>query len=201
MLGGRKNWLAPAFDSGGEACSAWTTRCVLATILVCASSASRAQLVVPPTVRLAPPWNAQHVFEPVLYPRLWWDTDNLMSKPPEDASVTPPEDLPVRIRQQPGYEPVGIRVGSWMLDPSLTTGAFYDSNVFSSNIMKRGDVALRVHPALFARSLWERHEVQLQADVWSDFYRNNPGLDQTNASIRERGRIDVRHATAMVKSM
>ena len=138
------------------------------------------------------------MFEPVLYPRLWWDTDSLMGKPPEDAPVTPPEDLPVRIRQQPGYEPVGVRVGSWMLDPSLTTGAFYDSNVFSSNIMKRGDVALRVHPALFARTLWERHEVQLQADVWSDFYRNNPGLDQTNASIRERGRIDVRHDIAIL---
>ena len=34
--------------------------------------------------------------------------------------------------------------------------------------------------------------------MWSDFYRNNPGLDQTNASIRERGRIDVRHDIAIL---
>jgi len=154
--------------------------------------------VVPPTVQLAPPWNAQRVFEPILYPRLWWDVDSLLGRPPEDAPVTPPEDLPVRIRQQPGYEPVGVRAGSWMFYPSLTAGGFYDSNVFSSNIMKRADMALRVHPAMFARTLWDRHEVTLQADVWSDFYRNNPGLDQTNASIRQRGRIDVRHDIAIL---
>ena len=154
--------------------------------------------MVPPTVQLAPPWNAQRVFEPILYPRLWWDVDSLLGRLPEDAPVTPPEDLPVRIRQQPGYEPVGVRAGSWMFYPSLTAGGFYDSNVFSSNIMKRADMALRVHPAMFARTLWDRHEVALQADVWSDFYRNNPGLDQTNASIRERGRIDVRHDIAIL---
>jgi hypothetical protein len=43
------------------------------------------------------------------------------------------EDMPVKQRQQPGYEPVGIRAGSWMFNPSLITGGFYDSNVFASN--------------------------------------------------------------------
>ena len=159
-----------------------------AALLVCAASASRAQLVVPPTVQRAPPWNAQRVFEQILYPRLWWDVDSLLGRPPEDAPVTPPEDLPVRIRQQPGYEPVGVRAGSWMFYPSLTAGGFYESNrfLFEHREAKRHDAG-RSTGDVCADAL-DRHEVTVQANVWSDFYRNNPGLDQTNASIRKRAR-------------
>src|SRR5262249_40541344 len=128
---------------------------------------------------------------PSLLPQLSFPGDNI---PP------PPEDTPVRTRQQPGYEPVGIRAGAWMLSPSLLVGSLYDSNVFSSSIMRRSDVAAVVAPALPARTLWERHGLDIQAGPESIFYRENTGLDQTDANIKGRGWIDVRHDLKVLTS-
>ena len=76
-----------------------------------------------------------------------------------------------------------IRAGSWMFYPSMTLGGLFDSNVFASPTDKRSDVALLVAPALWARTLWERHELDLQASVRSYTYREFSGLDQINASF------------------
>jgi hypothetical protein len=154
-------------------------------------SSSVAQVPMWPTVFIEPPWNAQHVFAPSLLPQLLY---------PGDPVRPPPEDTAVRTRQQPGYEPVGIRAGSWMLSPSLLVGSLYDNNVFSSSIMRRSDVAALVAPTLRARTLWERHGLDIQAGTESIFYRENPGLDQTDANIRGKGWIDVHHDLKILTS-
>ncbi len=96
-------------------------------------------------------------------------------------------------RQQPGYEQVGIRDGSWMFLPSFMTGAFYDSNIFSSNIMKRSDIAAVVEPTLRAHTLWGRNGVDLTFDAQQTSYKANPGLDQTNASLKGNAWYDISH--------
>jgi hypothetical protein len=148
-----------------------------------------AQMILPPTAPIGPPWNALEVFEPVPFARMW------ERKTLEGIA---PEDTPVATRVHPGYEPVGIRSGAWMFRPGISTGTFYDSNVFASNTDQRSDVAFRVHPTLRAESLWERHALTLQADLWSAFYRENSGLDYTDASVKGRGRIDITHASAIL---
>jgi hypothetical protein len=85
-----------------------------------------------------------------------------------------------------------------MFYPSLAVGGLFDSNVFATNTNPRSDVALRINPVLGLQSLWERHEVNLLAEVRSDFYRENPGLDQTDASLKGRARIDVTHDAAIL---
>ena len=67
---------------------------------------------------------------------------------PDSREEVAPEDMPVKTRQQPGYEPVGIRADSWMFTPALISGGFYDSNVFSSNTIKKSDLAAVVEPTL-----------------------------------------------------
>ncbi len=81
---------------------------------------------------------------------------------PDTAERPEPEDTPVRTRQHPGYEPVGIRSGPWMFNPALTAGLLYDSNVFSSNTNRQSDLAAVVEPSLRARSLWDRHGLDLR---------------------------------------
>jgi hypothetical protein len=98
----------------------------------------------------------------------------------------------------PGYESVGIRVGPWMYNPSLTVGGFYDNNVFASNLNVHSDLAAVIHPSLVASSLWERHALNIQADAESRSYRENPGLDQINAGLRARGRIDISHEAVLL---
>jgi hypothetical protein len=159
------------------------------------STSTSAQVVDPPTPATAAPWRWQHVFDDVPFPKRWETQRRL-----EGLEEILPEDTPVRTRQQPGYEPAGIRAGSWMFYPSLGIGARYNSNVFASNINKRNDLFLQVHPVLNLQTLWNRHAIDIQADALSLSYRDNPGLDQLNASLRTRGRIDLRHDMMVLAS-
>ncbi|HLZ01621.1 MAG TPA: outer membrane beta-barrel protein [Bradyrhizobium sp.] len=140
---------------------------------------------------LAPPWNVQRIFDPTPLPML---TDAQTSEP------VAPEDTPVKTRQQPGYEPVGIRSGSWLFNPSLTAGTFYDSNVFSSNTLKRSDVAGVIEPSLRARTLTDRYGVDMTLDAQSTFYHQNSSLDQNSVSLKGNGWYDVTHDFAVLGS-
>lgn len=136
------------------------------------------QTTVDPT---APPFNAERVFDPTPLPVL--NRDN-----PEPVA---PEDTPVRTRQQPGYEQVGIRDGSWIFLPSFMAGAFYDNNVFASNLLKRSDIAEVFEPSLRAHTLWEQHGIDLTLTAQQSVYDANPGLDQTNASLKGNAWYDI----------
>lgn len=160
-----------------------------AIVLGLVSPAANAQVVPSTSEEVAAPWNAQRVFESPPLPNL---TD------PDSREEVPPEDTPVKNRQQPGYEPVGIRAGSWMFSPSLISGGFFDSNVFSSNTSKRSDFAAVFEPSLRAHTLWERHGIDLRLDAQSTLYRQNPGLDQTNASLKGNAWFDIAHDMAVL---
>lgn len=130
---------------------------------------------------VAPPWNALQIFEPSPLPDF---------RDP-NAGPVPPEDMPVKKRQQPGYEPVGIRYGSWMFNPALISGGFFDSNVFSSNTTKMSDFAAVVEPTLRAHTLWERHGIDLKFDAQSTIYNKFTSLNQNNISLKGNGWYDV----------
>jgi hypothetical protein len=160
-----------------------------AAIVIGLVSPANAQVIPSTNEEVAPPWNAQRIFEPSSLPKL---TD------PDSGEEVPPEDTPVKNRQQPGYEPVGIRAGSWMFSPALTFGTFYDSNVFSSNTMKRSDIAAVAEPSLRAHTLWEQHGIDLRLNTQSTVYNQNSGLDQTNASLKGNAWFDISHDLAVL---
>lgn len=176
-----RRWKRPPTLGGGGA-AAYCCCCVAA--LAASSGDAAAQVVLPLVPPTLPPWNAQRVFEPLPFPYLW-DTESRKDRAPEDT--------PVRTRQHPGYESIGVRAGSWMLHPAATAGVFYDSNLFSSNSAKQGGLAAVVNPSVTATSLWERHAFELKADLQSKLYPEHSELNETNARLRGRGRIDIRH--------
>jgi hypothetical protein len=153
------------------------------------ASPAKAQVIQTTTEAVAPPWNAQRIFDPSLLPTL---TD------PDNRENVAPEDMPVRTRRQPGYEPVGIRSGSWMFLPSFMAGAFYDSNIFASSFLKRSDIAAVFEPSLRAHTLWDRHGIDLTLDAQQTVYNANPGLDQTNASLKGNAWYDVSRDLAVL---
>jgi hypothetical protein len=158
-------------------------------LMLLVATPSNAQVIPSTTERLSAPWNAQRVFEPSSPPDL---TDS------ETRSEIQPEDMPVKKRQQPGYEPVGIRAGSWMFSPKLMSGALYDSNVFSSNTSKRADIAAVIEPSLRAHTLWERHGLDLSLNSQSTVYNENSSLNQTSASLKGNGWFDIAHDLAVL---
>jgi hypothetical protein len=160
-----------------------------AAILLALGSAANAQAIPWTSGETASPWSAQRIFEPSSLPDR---TD------PDSREEIPPEDMPVKKRQQPGYEPVGIRAGSWMYNPSLTVGSFYDSNVFSSNTTQRSDMAAVFEPTLRAHSLWGRHGVDVKLNAQSTVYNQNSSLNQTNASLKGNGWLDITKDTVLL---
>jgi hypothetical protein len=149
---------------------------------------AESQVVLPPLPAPESPWNAQRVFEPIPFAHQWESMGMDIA----------PEDMPVKTRIHPGWEPVGFRAGSWMFVPSFTFGSYYTSNAFSSATDRKQDFVMQVHPSLRAYSMWNRHSLAIQADVRSETYRENAGLNQTDASVKARGRIDLRHDMAIL---
>lgn len=136
-----------------------------------------------------PPWNAQQIFGPMPPPQL---------ADPDTREEVAPEDTPVKNRAYPEYQARGIRSGAWMFSPSLTAGTLYDSNVFSSNTNRQSDIAGQLGAGLNAQSLWERHGISIRALTNSIWYRGNPGLNETDASLKGSGKFDIDSSTALL---
>lgn len=166
----------------------WVRLAVVAGLLVALDSRSDAQ-VIPTREIVMPPWNAEHVFDPTALPQL---TD------PDAREVVAPEDTPVKTRVHPEYAPVGLRFGDWVVNPTFRAGALYDSNVFSAPSNQQSDIAAVLGADLSAHTLWERHGIHLDLATNSLAYRNHPGLDETNATLRAAGHFDVDHSTQLL---
>jgi hypothetical protein len=151
-----------------------------------------AQAIQTPSEASAPPWNVQRIFDPTPLPML---------TAADSREELAPEDTPVKSRQQPGYEPVGIRAGSWLFSPSLITGGFYDSNVFSSNTQRRSDIAAVFEPSLRAHTTTDQGGADVTLDTQSTVYSQNSGLDQTNASLKGNAWFDIAHDMAVLGSL
>lgn len=188
-IGSRKRSAAQKPRHGSKLASLRKAQLPATALMLGLAAPSNAQVIPSTTEQLSAPWNAQRVFEPSSLPDL---TD------PEARNEIQPEDMPVRKRQQPGYEPAGIRAGSWMFSPKLISGALYDSNVFSSNTTKRADIAAVFEPSLRAHTLWERHGIDLKLDAQSTIYNENSSLNQTNASLKGNGWFDIAHDLAVL---
>jgi hypothetical protein len=143
-----------------------------------------AQVIPAPRELVMPPWNAQQVLEPTPLP--------LLSDPDQRDDV-PPEDMPIKQRQWPDYQAPGIRFGSWMFNPTLTAGSFYDSNVFSSQTNRESDIAGVVGAALRAHNSSEKDAIGFQLNTQSIAYRNHSGLDETDADFKGSGCFEIWH--------
>ena len=162
---------------------------IAAVLLVSLPLPADSQVVTPLSPPTAPPWNSLEIFDPVPFAQLW-------SRDPGEPVA--PEDTPVKTRQQPGYESTGVQAGPWMFNPSVTAGVLYDSNVFASNSDKRGDLAATIKPELSVSSLWSRHALNIDGSVRSRWYREFSALNETDASLRLRGRVDLWHDAAIL---
>jgi hypothetical protein len=150
---------------------------------------SDAQVIAVRKDVVVPPWNALQVFEPSqLRPLV----------DPDYADPIDPSDTPVSTRTYPEYEAVGIRNGSWMFNPTLTGGGFYDSNVFSTNTGMQGDVAGQIGAGLRAHTLWERHGLDIQATTLNTTYGHFNTLDQTDTSLKANGHYDFDNTTTFL---
>ncbi len=113
---------------------------------------------------------------------------NLANRPGRDAAVQADNAVSA-------YDPLGIRIGSFLAYPAVETGIEYTDNVALADSGRRDDVGYTIAPELRLESNWSRHAVTLQASSSHVIYDENSSEDTDDVEIRATGRIDVTRDT------
>ena len=120
-----------------------------------------------------------------------------------DGSVTtaiPPFNPPggVLNRARPEYDPLGVRLGNFLLLPSVTAGGLYNSNVFNTPDNTKTDWAFELTPTLRLISDLPRHALSILIGSRSLFYNRLTSENTTDVTVQLRGQLDVDRATNVV---
>lgn len=97
----------------------------------------------------------------------------------------------VQSRVHRGYEPVGIRAGSFMFFPSLDLRGEYNDNIFSDKTDKVDDFIFGIRPSISGRSLWQRHSLRMNAYGNFGIHADNPDENFEDAGVSTEGTIDI----------
>jgi hypothetical protein len=118
--------------------------------------------------------------------------------PPE---VAPPEDVlrgeTVLSRPRLDYDPIGMRVGSFLVYPDLDIQETYENNIFASERGHVGDLITSMIPSVDVRSDWNVHALDFHADSSVNKYANNGRADFTDFTATTGGRLDIYHDARM----
>jgi hypothetical protein len=115
------------------------------------------------------------------------------SRPAQTIAVTAPRPKPKPPETDP-YDPLGVRVGSFLLKPAIELTGGHDTNPGRGSIA-RGSSVFSVAPELVVRSDWSRHE--LRADLRGSYnaFPSQPSLNRPYFASKIDGRIDWTHRT------
>ncbi len=103
----------------------------------------------------------------------------------------------VRERSRPGYDPVGIRMGSFFLFPEIGIEEFYRDNIFYSDTGEESDFVTVVEPRASLKSNWDNHSLQFQGGVEAGRYLDNTSENYVDWDFSADGRIDIQRGFAL----
>lgn len=106
-------------------------------------------------------------------------------------SAEPERGETVLTRRRPEYDPIGVRMGGFMLYPELGLQQSYNSNIFATSSNEQSDFITSVEPSLDLRSNWNNHALNLHADSQVVSYWDNDDENYTDYTLSADGRIDV----------
>lgn len=114
----------------------------------------------------------------------------------EDLDPVIDNRRPSRLFRNEPFDPVGIRIGSFILFPELELGGAYFSNVFRAPNAS-SDIAADVKPAVRLVSNWSRHALEFRANGNLSFYNDFDSENEKGYLVESRGRLDVTRKTSI----
>lgn len=109
------------------------------------------------------------------------------------------QERPGRPIEQPGrfgpYQPVGIRVGSFVLFPTLEVGGGGTDNVFRSATSRTSDMFAEASAGSTLASNWRRHALELRIQNTRSFYQDYTTENDNRLEAQARGRLDISRRT------
>ena len=94
------------------------------------------------------------------------------------------------------FEPVGGRIGSFFLFPSIETRIEYDDNILALPDEGEGDVELTVRGAMRLESRWQRHSLEADAYIQQNWHGRFTTEDVMEGGGRVQGRLDISRNTS-----
>lgn len=95
-------------------------------------------------------------------------------------------------RARPDYDPLGLRLRSFEVFPSIEVGTLYSDNIYAAETDTVSDFITEVSPAVAIRSTWSQHAANLSLEANARRYGENSAEDADTWRIGGDGRIDVR---------
>ncbi|MBV9858926.1 MAG: outer membrane beta-barrel protein [Alphaproteobacteria bacterium] len=105
--------------------------------------------------------------------------------------VGTPDRLSVLERPREDYDPLGVRLGHYILDPSIDVLGVYDSNIYATPRGTRSDYINSVIPALSVQTDWARHALGFKAQGEIKDYAIHSSEDVNNVTVAANGRYDI----------
>lgn len=99
------------------------------------------------------------------------------------------------------YEPVGARVGSFMLHPSAEARIEYNDNTLALPQGGRDDVILTTRAEINAKTLWKRHELEANAYAEQSLHAKSTTEDALEGGVNVSGIYDISRAASLRASL
>lgn len=115
---------------------------------------------------------------------------------PNPVPPPPPPTLTPLQRAPEEYEPVGGRIGSFFLYPTVEARIEYDDNILALPDDGEGDVELTLRGAVRLASRWQRHRLEADAYVQQNFHGEFTTEDVMEGGGRVQGRLDISRETS-----
>jgi hypothetical protein len=100
-------------------------------------------------------------------------------------------NVSVAERPHPEYDALGLRFGSFIVNPQLTTSLSYSSNVFNDNLNKKADVYAGFEPYVSVASDWSVHQLRMVAAGDIRRFANQSLRNQNAWYVQGGGRVDI----------
>ncbi|MEQ1697036.1 MAG: outer membrane beta-barrel protein [Hyphomicrobiaceae bacterium] len=107
---------------------------------------------------------------------------------------------PQRLFRFEPYDPIGVKVGSFVLFPEVEFGGAANSNVFRAP-HARADSTFDVRPSARLVSNWQRHALEFSARGTASFYNEFSTENEKSYTLEARGRLDLTKRTNIQASV
>lgn len=98
---------------------------------------------------------------------------------------------PVADRQRPEVDPLGVRMGAFLLKPRLGVEERFNDNIFATENNEVDDFITVFNPALDVQSQWSRHALNFGANAKVGRYADNGAEDYEDYNGFVNGTVDI----------
>jgi hypothetical protein len=112
-----------------------------------------------------------------------------------------PRGQTVMDRPRPDYDPLGVRLGGFLLYPSFGVRQLYTSNVYATERNTIDDFVTIFEPAVDLRSNWNNHSLAFHADAAIGRYWQETDENYEDFNISAAGRLDITSMTQVFAAL